>query len=153
MFGRNDANMLSLEEGMIYETVDKIYMDRAAKVLFEILEDGDNTVNLEGSKEYVHLRLNNIIKLHDENGERKPTIQNYYDLKLCDETNFKTPFEKEYYSLKKSRSQYCVDQHKEIYLQGTRDSELLKQDHAYITYEIWRCNDAIRKEGDPPCKP
>ena len=24
--------------------------------------------------------------------------------------------------------------------------------HAYVVYEIWKCNDDIREEGDPECK-
>jgi hypothetical protein len=46
-----------------------------------------------------------------------------------------------------------VDQHKEVYLQGTRDSEILKQDHAYIVFESWRCSEKTKEEGDPDCKP
>jgi hypothetical protein len=37
------------------------------------------------------------------------------------------------------------------YLQGTRDSKVSKVDHAYVIYELWRCNDNIRKLNDPPC--
>jgi hypothetical protein len=29
----------------------------------------------------------------------------------------------------------------------------LKQEHAYIIYEVWRCNEATKKAGDPACKP
>jgi hypothetical protein len=40
-------------------------------------------------------------------------------------------------------------------LQGTRDSQYLLQDHAYIIFEIWRCtNDPSRKlQGYPDCAP
>jgi hypothetical protein len=41
----------------------------------------------------------------------------------------------------------------DIYLQGTRDSEFLRQDHAYIVYEVFRCSDATKIAGDPQCKP
>jgi hypothetical protein len=55
--------------------------------------------------------------------------------------------------MKKTRAQYCVDQHKSVYLQGTRDSEILKQEHAYIIFEVWRCNEKTKEAGDPVCKP
>jgi hypothetical protein len=29
----------------------------------------------------------------------------------------------------------------------------LKQDHAYIVYEVYRCSDKTKKTGDPECKP
>jgi hypothetical protein len=46
-----------------------------------------------------------------------------------------------------------VDQHEDVYLQGTRDSEIMKQDHAYIVFEVWRCNDDTKEAGYPICKP
>lgn len=47
MFERDDPNMTSLEEQMKYLTVDKVPINETAKVLFEILEGGDNTVDLD----------------------------------------------------------------------------------------------------------
>lgn len=38
-------------------------------------------------------------------------------------------------------------------MQGTWDSVVLKQDHALLIFEITRCTDATREEGDPECKP
>lgn len=38
-------------------------------------------------------------------------------------------------------------------MQGTRDSEVMKQDHAYVVYESWRCNEKSKLPGDPACKP
>jgi hypothetical protein len=29
----------------------------------------------------------------------------------------------------------------------------LKQEHAYIIYEVWRCNENTKKADDPACKP
>jgi hypothetical protein len=46
-----------------------------------------------------------------------------------------------------------VDQHEDVYLEGTRDSEILKQDHAYIVFEVWRCSGKTKEAGDPVCKP
>lgn len=56
--------------------------------------------------------------------------------------------------MKDSRFQYCVD-NEDVYLQGTRDSATLKQEHAYIVYEIWRCTDdpSRKMEGYPDCAP
>jgi hypothetical protein len=55
-------------------------------------------------------------------------------------------FEEAYWLyVKDTRSQFCAfDPNDEIFLQGTRDSLPLKQDHAYVTYETWRCNDATK---------
>ena len=30
---------------------------------------------------------------------------------------------------------------------------MLKQDHAYILYEVLRCSNENKKDGDAPCKP
>jgi hypothetical protein len=38
-------------------------------------------------------------------------------------------------------------------MQGTRDSVLKFQDHAFISFEVYRCNDSTKKDGDPDCKP
>lgn len=44
-------------------------------------------------------------------------------------------------------------------MQGTRDSEILSQDHAYIVFEILRCSDDSKNDetkpagGWPECKP
>ena len=38
-------------------------------------------------------------------------------------------------------------------MQGTRDSEILKEDHAFFLYEVKRCSNKIKKDGDAPCKP
>ena len=163
MFNRDDPNMTSLEEQMSYEDVGQVKTKTTAKVLFEILEGGDNTVDLDavegGYQQYIHLRLNNIIKTFDADGNMEK-VSKYYPLQRCNDDNFgNTDFEKDYYSIKKSRAQYCIDQHEDIYLQGTRDSEVQKQDHAYITYEIFRCSEDTKIEetkpegGYPECKP
>jgi hypothetical protein len=44
-------------------------------------------------------------------------------------------------------------------LQGTRDSEVKKEDHAYITFEVLRCSEDTKIDetkpegGHPECKP
>lgn len=102
----------------------------------------------------MHIRLDNIIKTYNNETKKFDREDNYYPLARCTEDNFKSnEYEEQYYDLKKSRAQYCVDQHKEVYLQGTRDSEVMKQDHAYTVFEVWRCNESTKEEGDPACKP
>jgi hypothetical protein len=32
-------------------------------------------------------------------------------------------------------------------LQGTRDSFLFKEDHAYVVFETWKCNDKTKRPG------
>jgi hypothetical protein len=97
--------------------------------------------------------LDNIVKTYNNDTETFDRTDTYYPIAKCTEANFKTEYEKQYYEIKKSRAQYCVDQHEDVYLQGTRDSEILKQDHAYIVFEIWRCNDGTKEAEDPVCKP
>ena len=38
-------------------------------------------------------------------------------------------------------------------MQGTGDSLVLQQDHAYILFEVLICSDATKKDGDTECKP
>lgn len=56
---------------MEYEEVGKIGIKDVAKPLFEIVEFGDNTVDLESEdyRRYIHIRLNNVIKTFDETGK------------------------------------------------------------------------------------
>jgi len=91
MFSRDDPNMTSLEEQMKYAEVNTVPINETAKVLFEILEGGDNTVDLDavegGFEQYVHIRLANIIKTFDEAGEMTKEVK-YFPLKRCSPDNF-----------------------------------------------------------------
>ena len=53
----------------------------------------------------------------------------------------------------KEEHTYCVH-NDEVYLWGTRDSAVIKFDHAYLVYEVWRCTDDNRNIDllDPSCK-
>lgn len=89
------------------------------KPLLEFLEGGDNTHLLTAEEDkFINIRLNNIIKTFNENGDL--TVENkYYDMKLCQEENFKNnDFETAYWEYAKdSRSQYCVvDPNDDIFL-------------------------------------
>jgi hypothetical protein len=91
MFKRDEPNMASLEEQMKYEDVGKISVANTAKVLFEILENGDNPVDLfagENYRQYAHIRLCQIIKTYDDAGKETVTKSCDFDLKRCDESNF-----------------------------------------------------------------
>jgi hypothetical protein len=55
--------------------------------------------------------------------------------------------------MKKSRIQYCIDNPKDVFLQGTRDSDVKKESNAYLIYETFRCTEKTKQPGDPPCKP
>ena len=77
--------------------------------MFEILENGDNTVNLEdvegGYKQYINIRLNNQVKTFISETKTFDVKNNYFNLQRCVESNFqKSEFEKAYWDLKKVRS-------------------------------------------------
>jgi hypothetical protein len=52
---------------MDYDIVGIIPIKNVSKILFEVLEFGDNTVDLDTDdyRKYVHIRANNIIKTFD----------------------------------------------------------------------------------------
>ena len=106
---------------MNYEGVGKIKTSGVAKVLFEILENGDNTVDLDqvpgGYQQYINIKLNNIIKTFNEETQEFDRQDIYYSVDRCTKENFmKDDYEKQYFDLKKSRAQYCIDHHEDIYL-------------------------------------
>ena len=70
---KEDNKITSLFEQMNYEHVGKCFLNQTAKPLLEILENGDNTVDLvdKDYKRYIHIRLNQIIKTFDEYGQVK----------------------------------------------------------------------------------
>lgn len=97
----------------------KAFLSSTAKPLLEILENGDNTVDLEAEnyKRYIHIKVVNIIKSFD-NGELTVEL-NDYPVSKCTKENFQSnDFEKKYWKITKSggRHQYCIDSNKEIYL-------------------------------------
>lgn len=36
-------------------------------------------------------------------------------------------------------------------MQGTRDSQVRRENHAYIIFEAWRCSEDTKEPGDPDC--
>lgn len=92
MFTRSEAALSSLAESMQYEDVGKVSINDMAKVLFEVLENGDSTVDLDevegGYRQYVHLRLNNIVKTYNPDTKKFEKVNNYFGLRRCDESDF-----------------------------------------------------------------
>ena len=95
----------------MYYDVGKIPITNVSKILFEILEFGDSTVDLDQQdyRRYVHIRLNNIIKKWEGGKWVREDI--YYPIFRCTEDLFQeNEFTKEYWNqVKDSRNQYCVD--------------------------------------------
>ena len=73
---------------MHYEEVGQAYLNLTAKPLFEILEKGDNTVDLEKEnyKKYIHIRLINIVKTFKN--DKFIVENNYYPVVRCTSENF-----------------------------------------------------------------
>lgn len=92
MFGYGDPALSSLAEMMKYDEVDKVPISDTAKILFEILEGGDTSVDLDsiegGYRQYVHIRVNNKEKLWNADTKSFDIKNNYYDLERCTESNF-----------------------------------------------------------------
>ena len=88
MIGLEDPYISSLEQNMDYELVGKVALDTVAKPLIEILEYEDTTVDLEEEdyRQYIHLRLRNIIKSYPDdvyNVESK-----YFPIEKCTADDF-----------------------------------------------------------------
>lgn len=49
-----------------------------------------------------------------------------------------------------SEYMYCAQDHS-IYMEGTRDSAVMREKHAYITYDVVRCTHGTREPKDPVC--
>lgn len=77
----------------------KLFLNQTAKPLLEILENGDNPVDLdkEDYKRFINIKLDNIVKTFDSNGEL--TVEHmYYPVQKCNEENFqRNEFEKTYW--------------------------------------------------------
>ena len=69
----------------------------------------------------------------------------------CTEELMKSEYEKNFFRNRMKTSHYYCAQDEKIYLQGTRENALYQKDHAYIIYDVKRCSEATRVEGDPEC--
>ena len=76
----------------------KVPFVNTAKIMF-LIQGGEGpnplmSVPIDELKQYVHVRINNIVKTYDSNGEM--TLENnYYPLHRCSVEEFKSEFEKE----------------------------------------------------------
>lgn len=102
----DSPDISSIEETMKYNVVGKIKMVSMAKPLFEILEGGDNTVDLEAVdyKKYINIRLVNVVKNIGEDGEVERTDK-YYEIERCEKQDFeKNAYLRQYWKSYNSRA-------------------------------------------------
>ena len=92
MVGFGDPALSSLAEKMKYDEVGKVKIQDVAKILFEVIENGDSPVDLEsvegGIQQYVEIRLNNKEKTWNPDQKKFDVKDNYYELERCKESNF-----------------------------------------------------------------
>jgi hypothetical protein len=84
---------------MISADVGRIPITTMAKPLFEVLDEGDNSFDLDGNnyKRYIHIRVNNIKKTF-VNGDTMLRTDTYYEIERCKEENFQqTDYMKTYW--------------------------------------------------------
>ena len=123
---------------------DKIYLNNTSKALIEIWsgeDDGpENSVELTAdSRRFMHVNLKQVINRYDTEGNESTEINRFPVIK-CPEEAFETTYEKKFYKTFIKSHLYCVTD-SNVYTQGTRDSRVLKRDHAYLVYEFTKCHD------------
>ena len=99
MMTYGDNKITSLMEQMKYEQVGKAFLNQTAKPLLEVLENGDYTIDLEneGYKRFINIRMDNIIKRFDQDGNLD-VEHKYYPVEKCTIDNFKrNEFEETYW--------------------------------------------------------
>ena len=62
-----------------------------------------------------------------------------------------TEFTRLSFDQNKMASKYCLEDTKDMYLQGTRDDISRKQAHSYFIIRVSECTDATKFDGDPVC--
>ena len=155
MITLEDPTVLSVMSGVDTEDLPLINFkkDRVTLPLFQIWHGGSKgyendpeaTVELDyESKKYVRVWVNNIRKRYQNKQPIDEDINNRYELVLCDASLYVTPFEKEYYETQiKGQFIYCFD-HPEIFLNGTKNQAVSRDDHSFLIYEIERCSEKNR---------
>ena len=98
MFLRDDPNLSTLTEELIYENMQEVPINKVGKILFQVLENGYQTVNLDavegGYRQYIHIRLINYLYKYNLETEQFDVTENIYDLERCQQSNFEnTEFE------------------------------------------------------------
>ena len=133
--------------GKFQYELETVSIDKFSKTVLEIWEGtGTNydemskTVPLDrDSRRYIRIKVRNSIRSWQDGKKLKEDI--YYDLERCTEDFLGTEFERAFYQKNKDEYQYCL-MNNQIYMQGTMRSEKLKLPHAFIVYEVERCQDA-----------
>ena len=97
----------------------------------------------------MHVNLKQITFTYDKGVENK-TVK-VVPVTACGESFYKSEYEKEFFNTYKNNNLQCA-QDDSVYLQGTRDSRVAKEEHSYLMYDFVKCHDAIRQAGDLPCK-
>ena len=96
MLGLKKPYINSLEKGMTFEEDnEKVFVAQTgvSKPMLGFWDGGISpfsavTLDRE-SRKYIHVRVNNIVKTYDKDGEQTVT-ENFYKLDECTEDNFKT---------------------------------------------------------------
>ena len=88
MLGFSEPKISSVEEGMDYENVGKVAFSQVSKPLLEIVEGGDNTIDLDAInyRQYIHIRADHIEKKFLEG--KMVRTDTYYDLVRCKDEDF-----------------------------------------------------------------
>ena len=104
-------------------------------------------------RKYIHITLINRIVTHDKFGNVQKTDKKYR-LKPCSKENFLTEYGKQFFSRNKKDLLHCIDD-SAVFLQGTRDFQVLKKDHSIMIFEVSKCTKKTWKDlydDDPVCE-
>ena len=123
MVMRDNNSFISLMEQTDYEGIGKGFLNDTYKILFEIVENGSKTVELESRnyEKYINIRLKQIIKTYDKETKSFKVENKYFPIPKCNKENFKrNEFEKSYWENTQIegsvRNQYCIDSNEEVYI-------------------------------------
>ena len=88
-------------------------------------------------RKYIHITLRNKIVTYDEIGNENKTEQTYR-LKPCSIYSFKTEYGKDFFKRNAQDKMHCIDD-EDLFLQGTRDFQVLKKNHSLMIFEVNKC--------------
>ena len=88
-------------------------------------------------RKYIHITLRNKVVTYDEIGNEKKT-EYKYRLKPCSIYNFKTEYGKQFFERNARDMMHCIDD-ENVFLQGTRDFQVLKKNHSIMIFEVSKC--------------
>ena len=132
-----------------------VNLSSASKPLFEIWDGGgDNPldfgpIEIEKFRDYIHVRVNQITKTYDTGKEVKTS--KYFPLNKCSKEFLSdTEYEKQFYTSYIDKHFYCATD-PDIYLRGTRDTQVMGLETTYLIWEVMKCTDRTKEPDDPPC--